>query len=199
LCITGQLPLTQKEGNEKNIMGGQQSVFTNADMDRYETLTYLNRNEIEWCWRQFVALNGSRSLSVSAEQLRRIPVFKVNPFTERLVSLFGDPQTQMISFDQFVDLVSCLSFRADPLIKMQVAFRLFDCDGDSRISEDDLMHAIRLVTGDDLSEEELQYCAKKCLHESDLDGSHDLSFAEFQRVASRVPDFADKFTISFLE
>eukprot|EP00762_Andalucia_godoyi_P003472 ANDGO_04314.mRNA.1 Calcineurin subunit B len=176
-------------------MGGSLSHFSPDELSKLESNTFLTREEIEKVWKMYSGLGGTMHIPVSGDKLPQIPAFRFNPFTPRLVPVFGDAQSNTMNWDQFLDLFSVLSMRADPRVKLQAAFHIFDMDNDSYISETDLVDVIRLLSGNELSDEEVLYCTKKAMDEADIDSSGSLSFLEFSRVASRIPDFNEKFVV----
>lgn len=180
-------------------MGGQQSrIFSEEDYQYYDSCTYLTRMEIDLCYRKWQSISGTRDNALYAAHLQQLPEFRVNPFISRLVDVFGDPETHTIPFDGFVDMLSVLSLRADPSVKMEALFRLFDVDNDRYISHSDLVEYVRLLVGGEMSEEEIDYIARKTIYEADLDSSESLSWTEWVKVANRIPDLFSRFQVTLL-
>jgi len=66
-----------------------------------------------------------------------------------------------------------------------------DFDGDDMLGENDLREAVKRLTGpDQLAQFELNQLVQNILAEADLDDDGALSFAEFEHVIDKSPDFA---------
>ncbi|CAC5394725.1 CIB1 [Mytilus coruscus] len=71
-----------------------------------------------------------------------------------------------------------------------------DFDEDDMISSDDLKVVVDRLTGEqNLSKDEMQQLIDNILEEADLDDDDSLSFAEFEHVISKAPDFVNSFRI----
>uniref|UniRef100_A0A1I8GWP7 EF-hand domain-containing protein n=1 Tax=Macrostomum lignano TaxID=282301 RepID=A0A1I8GWP7_9PLAT len=92
----------------------------------------------------------ARNPKVEWEKILAIPELRMNPFKERIVSVFSSEPSRM-SFEDFLDMMSVFSEAADK--------------------------------------------ATKILAESDRDEDRKLSFAEFEHVISKAPDFVSSFRI----
>lgn len=65
-----------------------------------------------------------------------------------------------------------------------------DFNEDDYICENDLKKVIQRLCGDQrLSNENMQALIEKIFEEADLDEDNQLSFAEFEHVISKAPDF----------
>lgn len=66
-----------------------------------------------------------------------------------------------------------------------------DFDGDDMLGLNDLRQVIDRLTGPEqvLSEQDMQHLIQNILDEADLDDDGALSFAEFEHVVSKSPDF----------
>lgn len=70
-----------------------------------------------------------------------------------------------------------------------------DFDGDQHIGPNDLEQALRLLTRNELSPEEIAQVCEKVVEECDVDGDGKLSFMEFEHVITRAPEFLSTFHI----
>lgn len=70
-----------------------------------------------------------------------------------------------------------------------------DFDGDQHIGPEDLHQALRLLTRQELTAEEMQQIVDKVIEEADVDGDGKLSYMEFEHVITRAPDFLSTFHI----
>lgn len=115
-----------------------------------------------------------------------------------------------LSFEDFLDLLSVFSEQAPRDIKVFYAFRIYgkyffficDCnrfgidfDGDNHIGPSDINQAVRLLTNQELSEDDVQQIVEKVIEEADVDGDGKLSYMEFEHVITRAPEFLSTFHI----
>lgn len=69
--------------------------------------------------------------------------------------------------------------------------RCVDFDGDDMLGVSDLRNVIDRLTGTQrLSEADIQLLIQNILDEADLDDDGALSFAEFEHIVDKSPDFA---------
>lgn len=79
---------------------------------------------------------------------------------------------------------------------MEYAFRIFDFDEDDCISAQDLHEVINRLTGEQtLDEDDMQQLINNIFEESDIDDDDKLSYAEFEHILSKAPDFVNAFRI----
>jgi len=96
-----------------------------------------------------------------------------------------------LSLDEFIEMQSAFSIRADPALKTEVAFRIFDCDGDRYIGKADFTAAVQLLLGSvsGLSVDHINRCTERLISEMDLDGNGSVSYAEFEKATTKIEDF----------
>ncbi|KAH9504193.1 Calcium and integrin-binding protein 1 [Bulinus truncatus] len=181
-------------------MGGSQSVFTDEELDDYQTLTYLTKKEILLVHKRFKALDAdaveaNKNARLSLDKIRELPELKVNPFRDQICKVFSSSGDGM-TFEDFLDMMSVFSDGAPKNVKVEYAFRVYDFDGDDLISDSDIKQVIECLIGSNqLTEAEMQQLIENILDESDLDDDKALSFAEFEHVISKSPDFVNSFRI----
>ncbi|CAG5128705.1 unnamed protein product [Candidula unifasciata] len=181
-------------------MGASQSVFTEEELDDYQTLTYLSKKEILNVHKKFKALApelviADKNAKLPLSKIKQFPELKVNPFKDQICKVFSSSDDGM-TFEDFLDMMSVFSDGAPKNVKVEYAFRIYDFDGDDLISDSDLKMVIeRLVGENPLTNDELQQLIDNIMEEADLDDDKTLSFAEFEHVISKAPDFVNSFRI----
>ncbi|XP_025109694.1 calcium and integrin-binding protein 1-like isoform X2 [Pomacea canaliculata] len=181
-------------------MGLSHSAFSMQELNDYETLTYLTKKEILHVHKRFSNLNSSevkrdKNAKLRFEIISQLPELKVNPFKDQIMKVFSS-SGDGITFEDFLDMMSVFSDSAPKPVKVEYAFRIYDFDGDDMISSSDLKTVITRLTGENsLNDEEMQQLIDSILKEADLDDDAMLSFAEFEHVISKAPDFANSFRI----
>jgi len=179
-------------------MGGKQSVFTEDELDDYQELTYFTKKEILHVYKRFSELDPEASKHSRLPQscVESLHELKVNPFKDRICKVFSSSGDGNMSFEDFLDMMSVFSENAPKNVKVEYAFRIYDFDGDDMISVDDLKLVINRLTGEqELSEVDMSQLIENIFEEADLDDDDSLSFAEFEHVISKAPDFVNSFRI----
>ncbi|XP_023666965.1 calcium and integrin-binding family member 2-like [Paramormyrops kingsleyae] len=124
-------------------------------------------------------------------------VLEANPFRNRIVESFSEDGLGNLSFNDFVDMFSVLSEMAPRQLKAIYTFKISDFNTDDFICKEDLEKTLTKLTRDDLIPVEINFVSEKAIKEADLDGDSKLSFADFENIISRAPDFLRTFHIRF--
>jgi len=157
-------------------------------------------------YKRFYALNPSKipnnmqghqpsTITLSFDEIEKIPELRENPFRHRICQVFSEDGCGNLTFDDFLDMFSVFSEMAPLQLKLKYAFRIYDYDGDDQLGHDDLSKMIRCLTRDELTDEEVEFIIERIIEEADLDGDEQISYAEFEHVVSRSPDFIRTFHI----
>merc|ERR1711915_627191 len=103
---------------------------------------------------------------------------KVNPFCFRLCKAFAQDNAAYLMFEEFLDLMSVMSEAAPAQVKAEWAFRVFDFDGDNRLSKEDTHQVVDAITNSGemagvesntrLDNEEIKNIVKNVMDETDL-------------------------------
>lgn len=180
-------------------MGGSHSVFNQQELDDYQELTFFTKKEILHVWKRFSQLDDdvSKSAKLEKQRIMDLPELKVNPFKDRICEVFSSTDDGNMTFEDFLDMMSVFSDNAPRSVKVEFAFRIYDFDGDDMISAEDLQEVIHRLTGEEnkLEDEDMKQLIKNVFDEADLDDDRKLSFAEFEHVISKAPDFVNSFRI----
>ena len=81
--------------------------------------------------------------------------------------------------------------------KLRFAFRMYDLDGDDKISKEELLAVLTMMVGANISEDQLMSIAERTIMEADEDKDNLISFDEFCKVLQRT-DVEQKMSIRFL-
>ncbi|XP_041360137.1 calcium and integrin-binding protein 1-like [Gigantopelta aegis] len=183
-------------------MGSSQSAFTEQELEDYQTLTYLTKKEILHVFKRFSALSPdvvskNKNVKLEKDVVLKLPELEVNPFRERICEVFSSAGDGGLTFEDFLDMMSVFSDQAPKNVKVEYAFRIYDFDSDDMLSSNDLKKVVEKLTGSQqkLDDEDMQQLIDNILSEADLDDDESLSFAEFEHVISKAPDFVNSFRI----
>merc|ERR1719391_706514 len=162
-------------------MGSGQSIISKEDMEAYKQLTYFTEAEIKNCLQKFSELldPATPMKSVHDPQARvlhenvvnGLQELKVNPFAKRICQVFSPNSGQLMTFEEFLDMLSSLRSVVDAITGTdETAFKSLD--------ETDRKTVVRNV-----------------LRETDLNRTGQISLAEFKQMVVRSPDFVNNFRI----
>lgn len=133
----------------------------------------------------------NKNAKLPLTKLLQYPELKVNPFGDRICKVFSSSQDGDCTFEDFLDMMSVFSDAAPKSVKAEHAFRIFDFDGDDMLGVSDLKQIVhRLIGPNQLSESQMKGLIERILEEADLDDDGALSFAEFEHIIDKSPDFA---------
>lgn len=183
-------------------MGGNQSAFSEDELKEYQELTYFTQKEILHCHKRFQQLDPNlvtptnKNATLPLRTMLKLPELAVNPFKHRICKVFSTSNDGNMTFEDFLDMMSVFSENAPKTVKVEYAFRIYDFDEDDYICEADLRRVINCLCGDEkLSKDDTTSIIQKIMLEADLDDDNRLSFAEFEHVISKAPDFINSFRI----
>ncbi|EDO47515.1 predicted protein [Nematostella vectensis] len=182
-------------------MGASHSQFTEDELKDYQELTYFTQKEILHCFKRFMQLDPeavrlNKNAKLSQRKILTLPELKVNPFRDRICKVFSSSKDGSLTFEDFLDMMSVFSENAPKSVKVEYAFRIYDFNEDDYICENDLKKVIMRLCGEQrLSDDNMQAMIEKIFEEADLDEDNQLSFAEFEHVISKAPDFVNSFRI----
>ena len=183
-------------------MGQKESSFTRDELIEYTDLTYLSKGEILRAYDKFLKMEP---IKISQNRQTKIPCdrvqlmteeLKLNPFGDRICSVFSSRSDGFMSFDDYLDMYSALSESASRDVKTTYAFRIYDFDGDGVIGKEDIKTVIDKLLHDDdkhLTKAETTALIDSLLKEVDNDEDGAICFPEFQQALQKCPDFMCNF------
>ncbi|EPY33482.1 protein phosphatase 3, regulatory subunit [Strigomonas culicis] len=99
-----------------------------------------------------------------------------------------------VDFFDFVKAVSILSTHSPREEKLRFTFKMYDIDGDGKISNKDLYETLRIMVGANLTGVQLQQIVDKTFIEADADRDGYITFEEFEVMAASS-DFGDRLNL----
>ncbi|XP_054865030.1 calcium and integrin-binding family member 2 isoform X1 [Amphiprion ocellaris] len=179
-------------------MGNKQTIFTDEQLDAYQDCTFFTRKEILRLHGRYHELaphlvpmdyTNEPDCKLPLALIVNMPELKENPFRNRIVESFSEDGMGNLSFNEFVDMFSVLSEMAPRELKAIYAFKIYDFNVDNYLCKEDLEKTLNKLTKEELTPEEVQLVCEKAIEEADLDGDNKLSFADFENMITRAPDF----------
>ncbi|XP_023323499.1 calcineurin B homologous protein 1 [Eurytemora carolleeae] len=180
------------------------------DLIAVQNETGFTPHQIERLYSRFTSLDKSDKGHLTREDFLRIPELAINPLGDRIVHAFfyesknGDEDR--VDFKDFVRVLA--HFRPikknmeknklnTRMEKLHFAFRMYDLDGDDKISREELLAVLTMMVGANICPEQLVSIAERTIIEADTDKDNLISFEEFAKVLERT-DVEQKMSIRFL-
>ena len=124
--------------------------------------------------------NGTLSQQEFARMVRLLGKNITDDEVKVLFAQVDNNHNGMIEFKEFLVLVEKEFPRINPHQALKVAFKLFDKNGDGKISHAELKEAL-----EKLEEKHDDETIKQLLKEADLDGNGELNLAEFKKFMKK--------------
>merc|ERR1712088_130246 len=172
--------------------------------------TGFTKQQIERLYARFTSLDKQNHGYLAREDFLRIPELAINPLGDRIVhAFFYESKSQgeeKVDFKDFVRVVAHFRpVKKNPAKnklntrheKLHFAFRMYDLDGDDKISKEELLAVLTMMVGANISPEQLLSIAERTILEADEDKDELISFEEFVKVLERT-DVEQKMSIRFL-
>lgn len=170
-------------------MGANTSALLSEEIDEISREENLSQDEVKRLYNRFQKLDQKQSGTLDTNTLMMIPELAMNPLHPRLIHMFANN-----NFRQFVSNVSALSERAEPSVKADFAFRVYDVDDDGYISADDLRKIFHMLVGNNLAPESLDTVIDQVIKDADADDDGRISRDDFSHAVD-LPSFASQLTI----
>lgn len=182
-------------------------MLQESEVEEIQGETGFSRNQINRLYSRFTSLDKSNNGYLSREDFLRIPELAINPLGDRIVhSFFMEGNEDGVNFRQYMRVLA--RFRPTKYgksdfeinsreSKLKFAFKMYDLDGDDKISRDELLAVLHMMVGANISEEQLGSIADRTIEEADQDRDGMIAFEEFTAVMKKV-DVEQKMSIRFL-
>ncbi|XP_076635399.1 uncharacterized protein LOC143348714 [Colletes latitarsis] len=145
-------------------------------------LSAEHRNDIKEAFDLFDP-DGTGKIATK-ELIVAIRALGFEPKEEEMKKLIADTDPDglcILSYAEFLNLMSAKIFEMDAKEEVLRAFRLFDYDNTGKITFKNLQTVARQI-GDDVTDEELQ----EMIDEADVDGDGEISQEEFFRIMEKT-------------
>lgn len=143
----------------------------------------FSKEELEVLYHNFVDLDTTEAGFLNYDDIINIPELSKNPLIRKVLRIFDLNDDGKISFFEFVIGLSTFADNCtDKYEKLEFIFKIYDSDEDGYISNGDLFKTIKLLIGNNLTNNQLQQIVDRTivLVDKDLDGKISLDeFVEF--------------------
>eukprot|EP00245_Coleochaete_scutata_P005456 TRINITY_DN19013_c0_g1_i1.p1 TRINITY_DN19013_c0_g1~~TRINITY_DN19013_c0_g1_i1.p1 ORF type:complete len:176 (+),score=41.49 TRINITY_DN19013_c0_g1_i1:68-595(+) len=164
-------------------MGSASSTLTQYDIEAVQlhSGSKFSQREIVSLYERFCALDRNGKGYISGDEFMAVPEFALNPLSQRLLRLF-----EGVNFKDFVAILSAFSTSGSADDKIKFIFRVYDSDGNGKVSRADILVVLRDLSGSFLTEEQRQQVVTRALEEAGFAQDCVLTLADFKKVLSHA-------------
>ena len=150
-----------------------------------ESLTF-SKAELKVLYKNFIELDKDKSGLLEPDELLDVPELIYNPIVKRVIQVFDKNNDGKISFYEFILGLSVLADFSEKEEKIKFAFQVYDFNGDGFLSNSDLFHTLKLLTGDNLTDVQIQQVVDRTMLRADKDYDGKLSSEEFEEFVKDI-------------
>jgi len=143
----------------------------------------FTREEVSRLEKRFHKLDLDSSGSISVGEFLSVPELKENPLIQRLVAVMDSDLNGEVDFKEFVLGLAQFAVRdQDHEKRLEFIFRIYDMDRDGFISAGELFLVLKMMTGKNLTDSQLQQIVDKTINYLDKDADGRISCSEFKQL-----------------
>ncbi|KAB1211980.1 Calcineurin subunit B [Morella rubra] len=164
-------------------MGNTSSMLTQYDIEEVQEHckhTY-SQQEIVSLYNRFCQLDRKGGGFISADEFLSIPEFAVNPLSQRLLRIVDG-----LNFKEFVSFLSTFSPRATLQQKVEFIFKLYDSDGNGRVTFNNMLEVLWDLTGHYISAQQREKVLTQVLEEAGYTKDSVLVLSDFMKILSNT-------------
>lgn len=177
-------------------MSEEISSLTPSEIQDLCKTTALTEAQILRLHKRFVKIDVGKRGTLSQAELSGIPGLASNPLVQRIVAIMDGNQDGRVTFSEVARTLAILSPQTPKEAKLRFTFKMYDVDGDGRVSNKDLFEILRIMVGTNLTVVQVQQIVDKTFIEADLDRDGYITFEDFQRLSS-TGDFGERLNLHF--
>ncbi|XVE89040.1 hypothetical protein DITRI_Ditri19aG0117900 [Diplodiscus trichospermus] len=159
-------------------MGNASSMLTQYDIE--EVQEYCNnlfsQQEIVSLYKRFCQLDRNSKGFISADEFLSVPEFAMNPLSQRLLKMVDG-----LNFKDFVAFLSAFSAKASEDQKIQLIFKVYDSDGNGKVSFNDILEVFRDLSGSFISDGQREQVLTQLLEEAGYSRDSYLTLDDFTK------------------
>ncbi|KAI7985756.1 Calcineurin subunit B [Camellia lanceoleosa] len=166
----------------KNSMGNTSSMLTQYDIeDVQEHCNHLfSQQEIVSLYRRFCQLDRNSKGFISADEFLSVPEFSMNPLSQRLIKMVDG-----LNFKDFVAFLSAFSAKASVPERVKLVFKVYDSDGNGKVTFNDILEVLQDLTGSFISDEQREEVLCQVLKEAGYTRDSTLLLADFIKILGK--------------
>lgn len=148
-------------------------------------------------YHHFIKFDRNGDGTIDYQELTESGAIAANPLVKRIFAIMDKDRSGSIDFDEFVQVMAIFTSNGHLNKKLRcnldfetnsfvVAFDIYDIDCDGFISNGELFGCLKLMSGDHLSDPQLQNIVDKTIRDADTDGDGKLSYDEFVKFVEKT-------------
>ncbi|XP_022721191.1 calcineurin subunit B-like isoform X4 [Durio zibethinus] len=144
-------------------MGNASSMLTQYDIEEVQEHCHklFSLQEIVSLYQRFCQLDRNAKGFISADEFLSVPEFAMNPLSQRLLKMVDG-----LNFKDFVAFLSAFSAKASVQQKIQLIFKVYDSDGNGKVSFNDILEVLRDLSGSFISDNQREQVLTQLLKEA---------------------------------
>ncbi|KAJ7002851.1 hypothetical protein NC653_008159 [Populus alba x Populus x berolinensis] len=144
-------------------MGTASSMLTQYDLEEVQLHCHnlFSQQEIVSLYQRFCQLDRNAKGFISADEFLSVPEFAMNPLSQRLLKMLDG-----LNFKDFVAFLSAFSAKANMEQKITLIFKVYDSDGNGKISFNDILEVLQDLSGVFMSNEQREKVLLQVLKEA---------------------------------
>ncbi|CAI9761016.1 unnamed protein product [Fraxinus pennsylvanica] len=160
-------------------MGNTSSMLTQYDIEEVQDHCNhsFSQQEIVSLYQRFCQLDRNGCGFISADEFMSVPEFAVNPLSQRLLRMLDG-----LNFKEFVAFLSAFSSRASLQQKVEFIFKVYDSDGNGKVTFNEMLDILRDLTGQFISKHQREEVLTQVLEEAGYTNDSLLVQADFMKI-----------------
>ncbi|KAI5557225.1 hypothetical protein POPTR_018G103600v4 [Populus trichocarpa] len=160
-------------------MGNTSSMLTQYDIEEVQQHCNhtFSQQETVSLYQRFCQLDRNGCGFVPAEEFLSVPEFAVNPLSQRLLRMVDG-----LNFKEFVAFLSAFSPRAPLQHKIEFIFKVYDSDGNGKVTFSDMLDVLHDLTGQFVSEQQRKQVLTCVLEEAGYSKDSFLVLSDFVKI-----------------
>ncbi|XVE71673.1 hypothetical protein DITRI_Ditri10aG0170300 [Diplodiscus trichospermus] len=160
-------------------MGNTSSMLTQYDIEEVQKHcnNAFSQQEIVSLYQRFCQLDRKGGGFISGEDFLSVPEFAVNPLSQRVLRMIDG-----LNFKEFVAFLSAFSPRASLQHKIEFIFKVYDSDGNGKVTFTDMLEVLHDLTGQFISEQQREQVLAQVLEEAGYNKDSLLVTSDFVKI-----------------
>ncbi|KAF5741750.1 Calcium-binding EF-hand family protein isoform 2 [Tripterygium wilfordii] len=160
-------------------MGTSSSMLTQYDIEEVQVHCHnlFTQQEIVSLYQRFCQLDRNAKGFISADEFMSVPEIAMNPLSQRLLKMVDG-----LNFKDFVAFLSAFSAKASASQKIELIFKVYDSDGNGKVSFNDILQVLGDLSGPFMSDEQREQVLSQLLKEAGYTKDSYLMLDDFHKV-----------------
>eukprot|EP00918_Siedleckia_nematoides_P104034 GHVU01226914.1.p1 GENE.GHVU01226914.1~~GHVU01226914.1.p1 ORF type:complete len:181 (-),score=53.26 GHVU01226914.1:697-1239(-) len=172
-------------------MGNTQGQLSPQEQLELLHAAQFSEADIKRLYKRFRKLDTNLNGELDPHELFDVPEIADNPLVRRVVDIFDTNGDGKVSFVEFLVGLAKLTATTDDQAKIKFAFDVYDIKKDGYISNGELFSVMKMMVGNNLTDQQLQQLVDRTIIQADKDCDGLISYEEFNNMVSHI-DVADK-------